>query len=166
MNDLNDVLPVSAADDVGAPFGVRLFHPADRHALLRFYEDFQPKRAAQGLPPAGARGIARWLDAVLPSGVHLLVERDGRFIGHALLAPMAIHSAEYAIWLHQDVRGRGIGTAVNRVAVRAARAAGFRRIWLSVESDNRAALRSYRRAGFRLRAGTLLSLEAQMEMEL
>lgn len=164
---MHHALPAACADKAGNPFTVRNLAAGDRGALDEFYLGFEPKRAAQGLPPIGSDRIARWLNAVLPSGSHLIVERAGQLIGHAMLIPAAPPgTAEYAIFLDKTVRGRGVGTVVNRLAVTAARDAGFSRLWLSVEPHNRAALRSYHKAGFRFRPATMFSAEAEMEMVL
>jgi RimJ/RimL family protein N-acetyltransferase len=154
-------------DRTGAPFLVCPYHTDARKALERFYLDFEPKRAAQGLPPSSPERIARWLDSVLPRGIHLLACRDKKLIGHALLIPTDEGgAAEYAIFLHQDVRGRGLGTELNRISIEAARAAGLRRIWLCVAPHNRAAIKSYERVGFRFLPGTIYSPEAEMQIEL
>jgi RimJ/RimL family protein N-acetyltransferase len=160
-------LPAHSRTTGGRRFVVREYHEEDREELDLFYLRFEPKRAAQGLPPSGADRIARWLDAVLAGGIHLLVELDNVVAGHALLVPMEpAATAEYAIFLDQEIRGQGVGTEVNRIAVEAARAAGLTRLWLSVEPHNRAAIRSYEKVGFRFRPGTVLSMEAEMELEL
>jgi L-amino acid N-acyltransferase YncA len=154
-------------DKAGRPFQVRPFTAADRPALNRFYDEFEPKRAAQGLPPQGEERIARWLDGVLPHGVHLLAEREAELLGHAFMVPTTEPGmAEYAIFLRQAARGGGVGTALNRVSVDAARTAGFQRLWLSVEPHNRAAIRSYEKVGFRFRSAAVLSPEAEMELAL
>lgn len=154
-------------DKAGESFTIRYIRRSDRDALQSFYERFEPKRAAQGLPPKGAERIARWLDTVLPNGIHLVVYRDSELIGHGLLVPTGREGTlEYAIFLRQEVRGRGVGTQLNRVAVEAARAGGARRLWLSVEPHNRAAVRSYEKAGFRFLPHTTYSMEAEMELEL
>jgi diamine N-acetyltransferase len=151
----------------GLAFEVAPYTPGARAALERFYDAFEPKRAAQGLPPTGSDRVRRWLDDVLRQGVHLLACRDGELIGHALLIPTnQSASAEYAVFLRQDMRGRGLGTELNRAAVQAARDAGFRRIWLSVAPHNRAAIRSYEKVGFRFIPGTIYSPEAEMRLEL
>ncbi len=161
------VLPAACKDKQGHPFTIRAFRPEDRGPLESFYDAFEPKRAAQGLPPKGAERIARWLDTVLPGGVHLMVEMVGELIGHALLVPTSKEGvAEYAIFLRKDVRGRGVGTEVNRHTVEVGRVLGLRRLWLSVEPHNRAAIRSYEKAGFHFLPGTILSVEAEMQMDL
>ena len=160
-------LPATLRDREGQPFTVRALRPGDRVLLDAFYDAFEPKRAAQGLPPAGTARVARWLDGVLAGGEHLIVEREGRLAGHAMLMPTGAPGVrEYAIFLDQSVRGRGIGTQVNRFAAELARGLGIRRLWLSVEPQNRAALRSYLKAGFFFRPATVYSPEVEMEMDL
>ena len=60
-------LPALHNDRYGRPYLVRPLLTADRPALEAMYRAFKPKRVAQGLPPADARGIRRWLDRVLGS---------------------------------------------------------------------------------------------------
>lgn len=161
------VLPAIRRDKDGEPFSVRRFVPDDRPVLDAFYESFHPKRTAQGIPPEGARRLERWLNVILPRGDHLLAERAGLLIGHSMLMPMRDPKVvEYAIYVYQGFRGRGVGTEMNRVAVEVARAEGMARVWLSVEPGNRAAVRSYEKAGFRFLPGTILSLEAEMALDL
>lgn len=154
-------------DKEGRVFTVRPIGPDDRPRLEAFYAGFEPKRAAQGLPPEGAPRVARWLDTILPSGTHLGVEMEGRLVGHAFLMPTEREGvSEYAIFLHQDVRGKGVGTEVNRRTAEVARTMAVDRLWLSVEPHNRPAVRSYEKAGFRFRPGTIYSAEMEMEMDL
>ncbi|HEX8319019.1 GNAT family N-acetyltransferase [Longimicrobium sp.] len=159
--------PATLHDRDGRVFTVRAYTPEDRPALDRFYEAFHPKRAAQGLPPEGAARVARWLDAILPTGTHLVVESEGQLAGHAMLMPTRDDDVrEYAIFLDHGVRGRGVGTQVNRFSAEVARTMDVRRLWLSVEPHNRPAVRSYQKAGFRFRAPTLYSPEVEMELDL
>jgi RimJ/RimL family protein N-acetyltransferase len=159
--------PSTLHDKEGRVFTVRPLLPNDREALESFYAEFEPKRAAQGLPPEGAPRVRRWLDTVLPSGTHLAVEDEGRLVGHAMLMPTdRADVSEYAIFLHQDVRGRGLGTEINRRSAEIARTMQVHRLWLSVEPHNRPAVRSYEKAGFRFRPGTVYAPEVEMEMDL
>lgn len=154
-------------DKRGSPFVIRTLEPSDRAALEAFYAEFEPKRTAQGLPPEGDFRVRRWLDGILTEGVHLAVEMEDRLVGHAFLMPTRRPGVwEYAIFLHQDVRGAGVGTTVNRVTVETARLLGIARLWLSVEPHNRAAVRSYEKVGFGFRPETLYSPEMEMEMVL
>jgi diamine N-acetyltransferase len=161
------LLPAHLHDKEGRPFTVRALEAGDRAALEAFYDAFDPKRAAQGLPPAGQARVARWLNQILAKGTHLAVERGGHLVGHAMLLAMDRPGMqEYAIFLAREVRGQGVGTQVNRVAVEVARASVVERLWLSVEPHNRAALRSYEKAGFTFVAATVYSPEVEMELVL
>jgi RimJ/RimL family protein N-acetyltransferase len=158
-------LPLVLFDKQGEPFTVRQMEPSDRPALHEMYLAFQPKRAAQGLPPEHEYGLTRWLDHVLKGGEHLLVEVNDALLGHLMLIPMDDGgSIELAIYLHQSIRGRGIGTAMNKVAVNLARLAGFKRVWLSVEITNMPAIRSYQKAGFKRTPSRMLAHEIEMEV--
>lgn len=159
-------LPLTLTDRLGGEYVARHFEPGDRPELEKMYQDFEPKRRAQGLPPAGTDQVARWLDRILAGGIHLIVEVDGELRGHIMLIPLSDGVMELANFLHQSVRGRGIGTALNLIIVEEARAHGVRRVWLSVEPSNRAALRSYRSAGFQLLPGSEWAQEVEMELVL
>jgi GNAT superfamily N-acetyltransferase len=133
------------------------------------YAAFRPKRGAQGLPPADERATRRWLDTVLARGRHFVMDIDGGIAGHAMLIPIDGEEAgtvELATFLHQAVRDRGIGTALNRIALDVAREDGERRAWLSVEPSNRLAIRSYEKVGFRRLPGSLWAPEVEMGVEL
>lgn len=161
------LLPALLHDKEGRQFTVRPMRAQDRAALEEFYDAFDPKRAAQGLPPAGRARVERWLTQILPNGTHLAVERGGHLVGHAMLLPMDPPGVqEYAIFLAREVRGQGVGTQVGRLAVEVARAVGAERLWLSVEPNNRAAVRSYEKAGFRFVPATIYSPEVEMELPL
>ena len=160
-------LPAAFTDREGQVFSVRAYVPEDREGLDRFYDAFDPKRAAQGLPPEGRARIDRWLDRILADGSHLIVEREGSLVGHAMLMPtQRAGVSEYAIFLAKEERGRGVGTEVNRLSAQVGRTLGLERLWLTVETHNRPAVRSYEKAGFRFRPGTLNLPEVEMEMEL
>ena len=161
------LLPALLHDKEGREFSVRLMRAQDRRALEAFYDAFDPKRAAQGLPPDGQARVGRWLSQILPNGTHLAVERGGHLVGHAMLLPMDTPGVEeYAIFLAREVRGQGVGTRVGKLAVEVARATGAKRLWLSVEPNNRAAVRSYEKAGFRFVPATVYSPEVEMELPL
>ena len=154
-------------DKLGAGFIARDFQPADRAKLVDMYADFEPKRAAQGLPPVSEPKIRMWLDRVLKRGRHFIVEIDGQVRGHVMLMPHEQHgTVELANFLHQSVRNRGIGTRVNELAIRLAREAGCARVWLSVEPGNKAAVRSYEKVGFQRLPGSYWAPEMEMAVVL
>ena len=158
------ILPAELRDKTGQPFRVRPFEPADRCGLEEMYRAFDPKRGAQGLPPGDGESIRRWLDQVLADGTHVLVEVDGEILGHLMLLPINPACCELANFLHQAIRNRGIGTALNLLALEIARQQGRGRVWLSVEPANRMAIRSYEKAGFRRLPGSLWAPEVEMEV--
>lgn len=153
-------------DKLGRAFLIRPSTPGDREALYRMYLSFEPKRGAQGLPPAGAQSIARWLDAVLDQGTHVVVEVDQRTMGHGMLLPFEPGAAELANFLHQSVRDAGIGTSLNHYLIELGRDLGLARLWLSVEPSNRRAIRSYEKVGFRVRHPSVLAPEIEMDVSL
>lgn len=151
-------------DKLGEAFVLRPFRSPDRGALELMYGNFEPKRVAQGLPPAGEEQRVRWLNSVLRSGHHLIVELHGAVQGHGMLLPFREGEAELANFLHQSARDRGIGTALNRALVELARELGLRRVWLSVEPFNRRAIRSYEKVGFQRRPMSPWAPEIEMEL--
>ena len=86
--------------------------------LVELYNNFEPKRAAQGLPPVGRERIAAWLRHLQKSGHNLLALWNGNVIGHSMLCPMEHQRAEFAIFLHQDFRNQGIGTGLTEVTLK------------------------------------------------
>lgn len=118
--------------------------------LVEMYDEFEPKRAAQGLPPVGRERIVGWLRHLQKSAYNLLALWHDRVIGHAMLCPMERQRAEFAIFLHQDFRNQGIGTGLTEVTLEYARLKGLRNVWLSVEVNNRCAIRVYRKQGFQV----------------
>jgi ribosomal protein S18 acetylase RimI-like enzyme len=83
---------------------------------------------------------------------HLLLARDPAIAGTLTLTvfriPVGLQGRINTVVVDAAARGRGIGEALIREAVRIARAAGVRRITLSSQRDRAAAHRMYRRAGF------------------
>jgi RimJ/RimL family protein N-acetyltransferase len=158
--------PLTLTDKGAQPFTIRPYATADRASLGRMYDDFEPKRCAQGLPPLDAGQRTRWLDSVLASGCHVVVEVGDAIMGHGMLIPMDDETAELANFLHQEVRNRGIGTELNRALLDVGREHGIGRVWLSVEPTNRRAIRSYEKVGFRRRPTTGWNPEVEMEVHL
>ena len=158
-------LPAALLDREGRPFTVRRLVPDDRLALEAMYLDFEPKRGAQGLPPFD-KNLNRWLDRILAGGDHLGVIVESELLGHVMLLPIDNGRVELANFLHQSIRNRGIGTAINRIALDVARKRGMNSVWLCVEPFNRAAVRSYEKAGFSRLRGSLWEMEIEMEATL
>ena len=132
--------------------------------LVEMYNDFEPKRAAQGLPPAGRERIVAWLRHLQKSGHNLVALWNGNVIGHSMLCPMERQRAEFAIFLHQDFRNQGIGTGLTEVTLNYARLKGLRNVWLSVEVNNHCAVRVYKKKGFQV--SEIFGPEQEMALDL
>jgi RimJ/RimL family protein N-acetyltransferase len=130
--------------------------------LVEMYEHFEPKRAAQGLPPAGRDRILSWLGHLQKSGENLVALYQDRVIGHTILCPVSPTRAEFAIFIDQEYRNQGIGTKFTEVTLEFAREKGYHRVWLSVEVNNLCAIRVYKKRGFRMR--DLFGPEQEMEI--
>jgi GNAT superfamily N-acetyltransferase len=147
---------------------IREYRAADRPKLESMYGTFEPRGAAEGLPPVRTEKAFRWL-VHLGEHTHSLVafsdSAETQIAGHVILAPGVDGEVELALFVHQDFRGRGVGLALARAAVEAARRRGYRRIWLTVSPGNKPALRVYENCGFRVTPGRS-SRDGEMELRL
>jgi RimJ/RimL family protein N-acetyltransferase len=132
------------------------------HALVGMYEDFEPKRGAQGLPPVGRERLVSWLRPLCDNNLNLIALFEKRVIGHTMLCPMNQGRAEFAIFIHQDFRNQGIGSSFTEVTLEYAKTKGLRHVWLTVEVNNFSAIRVYKKMGF----GTSGSYYPEVEMVL
>ena len=132
--------------------------------LVEMYNNFAPKRAAQGLPPVGRERIVAWIRHLQKSGHNLVALWNGKVIGHSMLCPMERQRAEFAIFLHQDFRNQGIGTGLTQVTLNYARLKGLRNVWLSVEVNNHCAIRVYKKKGFQV--SEMFGPEQEMALDL
>jgi len=142
--------PTPVEDREGRSITVRRYdEKRDREALEAMYEAFDPADRAQGIPPTGEDRIADWLDSITGSGtVNVVATHDDAAVGHATLVPDGEVTAELAIFVLQDYQGAGIGTHLLETLLGAGRAAGFERVWLSVERWNEPAISLYEKVGF------------------
>ena len=118
--------------------------PAHREALLEMYREFEPKGGSLGLPPRLDPG--RWLESLSKYPNFILTDGE-RVAGHAVLCPHG-SSAEVAIFIHQDYRGRGFGKQLLGELIREARQLGLRHVWGTTELDNVPMLRLAHSLGF------------------
>ncbi len=136
----------------GLALGVREYQPEDFASLVEMYKEFEPKRIAQGLPPPDIPRIAHWLDELQLKSRALLALIEKRVVGHVILCPISDAAVEFTIFVHQDFRGQGIGTAMTRLALNFSSEMGFAEVFLTTELTNIAALRLYRKLGFRIKS--------------
>ena len=128
---------------------IREYQFEDFQALVEMYKGFSPKRVAQGLPPPDVPRIAHWLDQLQHKSRSLLGWEGARVIGHVILCPISDAFIEYTIFIHQDYRSVGLGTAMTRLALAFVSDMGFAEVFLSTELSNYPALALYRKMGFR-----------------
>ncbi len=117
-----------------------------RAQLELFYDAFQPKGSALGLPPLAPEAVREWLDSIqaYPGFVMRLGER---IVGHALLCPET-YTGEVAVFVDQEFRGRGIGKRLLLALIAEAVDMDLRRIWGITEPDNVPMLRLAHACGF------------------
>jgi len=120
-----------------------------------------PQLSASAAPmdAAALARVAEW------PGNRLLVARvDGMVVGTLTLVVFPVATGVRAriedVVVDEAARGRGIGTALTREAVRLARAAGARSVDLTSRPSREAANRLYERLGFRRRDSTIYRLTA------
>ncbi|MBZ5535934.1 MAG: GNAT family N-acetyltransferase [Acidobacteriia bacterium] len=149
-------------DKKGARATARSFRPQDLKALQEMYFQFEPKQIAQRIPPRTEEQISRWLRCLTHDGENIVALIGRRLVGHAVLCDLQDGRAELAIFVHQDFRNREIGTQLIQLAKRAAMAAAYRQIWISVESSNLQAIHVFQKNSFQF----LGSFDTESEMVL
>ena len=140
--------PTEVRTHEGRTLLVRECNWDDFAALVEMYKSFQPKRVAQGLPPPDVPRIAHWLDQLQQESRGLLAFQGQGIVAHAVLCPISDATVEFTIFVLQDFRGQGLGTALTRLALNFACEMGFAEVFLSTEVANSAALGLYRKLGF------------------
>jgi ribosomal protein S18 acetylase RimI-like enzyme len=135
-------MPVETARQVV----VRRLKDKDQPLLEQMYDALEPLGEALGLPPEKPDQRRSWL-ASLRDGINLCAFVDGTLVGHLALVPIG-NAAELVEFVHQDFRRREIGTSLARAAVEEARAAGYGRISVFIDSHNKAARLGLLKFGF------------------
>jgi RimJ/RimL family protein N-acetyltransferase len=154
--------PAAVLTHKGRELEVRSFEREDFGALVQMYKSFEPKRVAQGIPPPDVPRIAHWLDRLEQKSQALLAWEGGKVVAHTILCPMPADSVEFTIFVHQDYREEGLGTALSRLTLGWALQMGFAHAYLTTEISNFRALRLFRKLGFQ----TTSSYGDEVEMKL
>jgi len=161
------VPPASFEDREGRGIDLCAAGPEDVDDIVEMYVAFDPADRAQGIPPTGESAVREWLDTVLAEGPDVVARYDGGVVGHATLVaapdtPERLagddaepdgEAAELAIFVLQGYQGAGIGRRLLETTLGRGAAAGFERVWLTVERWNHAAVGLYESIGFE-RSGT------------
>lgn len=156
--------PMEVRTRKGRTLEVREYSFDNFGALVEMHKRFTPKRVAQGLPPPDVPRIAHWLDQLQHKSRSLLAVEGTRVVAHALLCPISDAAVEFTIFVHQDFRGEGLGTALTRLAMDYAARMGFAQVFLTTELSNFPALRLYRKLGFQITSS--FGDECEMKLDL
>jgi L-amino acid N-acyltransferase YncA len=120
--------------------------PADQDALEKFYNDFEPKGAALGLPPRTPEAVHLWIESLRAYPGFVIREGDA-IVGHALLCP-EVYTGEVAVFVKAGHRGQGLGKRLLRAVIAAAADLDLCRVWGVCEPSNVAMLRLAHSCGF------------------
>ncbi|MBW2095639.1 MAG: GNAT family N-acetyltransferase [Deltaproteobacteria bacterium] len=132
-----------------SPFEVKEYASEDYPHLLHMYDLFSPKGKFQGMPPGNGEARRKWIQHLTENGQDFLAWEGSRVVGHGVLLPdFNKFDAEYLIFVVQSDRGKGVGTALTRQALKWARLHGIRVVWLTVDTYNFRAIHLYKKFGF------------------
>lgn len=144
---MDDYLPF--IDKRGNPCILRNYSSRDFEQLSFMYDFFAPKARFQGMPPDEKIVRENWLKMLIRKGNNLLAWQEEKVVGHAVVLPDLIkRDAEYLIFVLQSHRGKGIGSALTRLAIEKAKKLDLKNIWLMVDAYNFRATRLYKKHGF------------------
>jgi RimJ/RimL family protein N-acetyltransferase len=140
---------VKCTDKKGCAFEIGGVSTDLRADLIEMYDNFSPKAVTQGLPPLEKRLRDQWVDNLLSIGENFGVWKDGKMIGHAsLIIDPVRNDGEYLIFVYEEHRNKGLGTALTKMVVDKAGELGLDSIWLTVEALNFRAINLYKKIGF------------------
>jgi RimJ/RimL family protein N-acetyltransferase len=156
--------PTEVRTRKGRALRVRAYSSEDFGTLVEMYASFEPKRVAQGLPPPDVPRIARWLDN-LQKKSHALLAFDGKkIVAHTLLCPIRQDQVEFTIFVFQDYREEGLGTALSRLTLAWAFDMGLSKVFLTTELSNYRAIGLFRKLGFSTKSS--YGEECEMRLDL
>lgn len=138
---------------------VRAQEPGDAEAIAAIFACPGVVAGTLQLPFRSVAAARERVAQTSPDVHRLAAELDGRVVGalglHVETNPRRRHCAGIGMAVHDDFRGRGVGTELLAAALDLAdNWLGLRRIALSVYVDNAAAIRLYEKHGFAVE-GTL-----------
>jgi len=96
--------------------------------------------------------IAEWMEDGTRAAWHVAVDPDGEIVGFQWIEPnqdMPVEAADIATFVRRGRTGLGIGSALFKATVRAARRLGYGWISAVIRTDNAGGLAYYQSRGFR-----------------
>jgi len=131
---------------------IRALVPSDWPAVERIYAQGIGTRAAtfETEPPTWEQ-----FDAGRLREHRLVAVEEETVVGWAAVSPTSARECyagvvEHSVYVAEEARGRGIGSALLRALVESAEAAGVWTIQSSIFPENEASVRLHERAGFRV----------------
>lgn len=144
-----------------AGFLIRPIEPRDDDAIAAIIRDVMPSFGACGPgfalddPEVGHMSAAY----SAPRCAYYVLERDGRVVGGAGIAPLAGGDEDICelrkMYYLPEARGHGWGERMLRLCLDRARELGFRRCYLETLTGMDVAMRLYEKLGFRRTCGPL-----------
>lgn len=136
-------------------FEIRPIRAGDDAAMADVIRTVMPEFGATGSGFAISDPEVDWMSRAYaaPRHAYFVVERDGRVLGGAGVAPLAGGDAGVCelrkMYFLPEARGSGAGAAMMARCLDAARGFGFRQCYLETLTGMDAAMRLYERSGFR-----------------
>ena len=137
------------------PFDIRIIQPADVPALLAIIAD---SRAEYGIGERGVELLEAADHALFATyqrqrSLYFVALMEGEIVGGAGIAPLAssdpLTCELQRMYLRKDARGRGLGEALLKRCLAAARQLLYVRCYLETVNQMQEALKFYDRHGFR-----------------
>ena len=134
---------------------IRPIAPADDAAMAAIIRTVMPEFGACGSGFAINDPEVDWMSRAYsePRHAYFVLERSGRVLGGAGVAPLAGGDADVCelrkMYFLPEARGSGAGAMMMARCLEAAREAGFARCYLETLRGMDAAMRLYERSGFR-----------------
>jgi ribosomal protein S18 acetylase RimI-like enzyme len=131
---------------------VRDAHESDLALLRRMRDEFQQELDKPPFFSEPWESVAEEVEDTIANGVALVAEDDGAPVGYALanVVPQTpIRGHLYDLYVHADVRGRGVGRELIATVADRLKARGATYLSLDVALTNDSARRLYERLGFR-----------------
>ena len=136
-------------------FSIRPILADDDAAMAAVIRTVMPEFGATGSGFAISDPEVDWMSRAYaaPRHAYFVLERDGRVLGGAGVAPLAGGGADVCelrkMYFLPEARGSGAGAAMMARCLDAARGFGFTRCYLETLTGMDAAMRLYERSGFR-----------------
>ena len=136
-------------------YAIRTITQADDAAMANVIRTVMPEFGAVGSGFAISDPEVDWMSRAYaePRHAYFVVERDGRVLRGAGIAPLAGGDGDTCelrkMYFLPEARGIGAGAAMMSRCLAAAREAGFTRCYLETLTGMDAAQRLYERSGFR-----------------